>query len=186
LCFNLKYSKANIIFLDDLQTCCGYYALMFWVSIVKECEDECTAKGEFWDPSKFPEQISNANSTEIYRIADCCFRTCLLRRAGILVYSIDPNVRPWVSPEGITTSFFFSTQNNSLWEPVIRTAVNRCCNDFADATYGYDCNVIPYSLTDITNCCYKEIYMKCPEYTFKEPRCQEAYDWVQECFPTYD
>lgn len=148
---------------------------MFWSNIVDDCKDECEKKGEVFDPD-------NSNSSEI---AHCCQRPCLLAKSGILIFSNDPNIKPFLDKEGIIVAFLMSVKNNTIWEPIIRSSVGRCYEDFQSTTYGYYCNTIPFTLEQIISCCYKQTFLKCPDYDMKRRGCKETFDFVQDCYENY-
>lgn len=112
----------------------------------------------------------------------CCYRICILREVGFLLFSTDPNIMPQTNVQGVINIYMTSVQNDPAWEPIIRSSVNRCFDEANAFEFTYECGVIPSSLKFIYECCFIEQFLKCPYWNpDKREECPVIYKYNEEC-----
>lgn len=110
-----------------------------------------------------------------------------MKKLEVLTFSIETNQLLEIHQEGIEKSFLLSVDNETSWEPIIKSSTRRCYDDHYGTTDGYQCGVIPNSLSNVINCCYKENFLKCPNYNPNRiSECKETYEFVELCYENDD
>jgi hypothetical protein len=145
--------------------CCKYPTLVIWKHQLDDCVNFCEDSKEDGDKHT------------------CCIKICILKELGVLLFSTDPNMKPQVDHKGLSYSFLLSVGNDTSWEPIIRSSTSRCFDDRFGFTDGYQCDVIPLSLFEVITCCYKENFLKCPNYNPKRVSgCKATYEFIELCY----
>jgi hypothetical protein len=150
--------------------CCKLPEMEFEMSIAEECNRECAEKNLEDD------------------VDSCCSRICVLEKLDIILVSTDPNVKSFVKPEGIVKMFMNTVGNDPAWLPIVQSSTMRCFDDVAVMSEEYLCgNKIPYGLTVMEFCCFKENYLKCPYWNpQKIDNCTICRNVIEECLASTD
>jgi hypothetical protein len=116
----------------------------------------------------------------------CLSASCFYKKMGMIMFNIDPFIRPDFHAEGMIQSLLYSMRKREMdgtWEPIARRAVNRCFDDFEGAVEGFYCNeTIPNMLNEVAYCNYKELFLSCPEYSKRYKRCSYNLEYMRECW----
>ena len=162
-----KYLKAMR---PSLSICCEYPKVVMWNWQWDECEASCKAKGH----------INEKGEGE-----HCCMMTCTFNVMGL--FSMGRNDFGQVVPgdvhwQGFVFAFMLSIDNDTRWETVINENVKQCDQQFGDTYDDFYCDYIPLSLWKVSECSYKQNYLKCPYWNPRNlPECRYAYEFVSEC-----
>jgi hypothetical protein len=153
----------------NFTACCHYPAIVIWEWQFNACVKDCNAKG-------VEEEEDEAGR--------CCVLICGLNAVKILTSRTEISS---LKAEGFIYSFMLSIGNESIWEPVITNAINRCFSEFASINDGYDCGLIPFNIYDVADCAYLENYLKCPSWNPSGlPECKYTYQYAKDCFGPID
>jgi hypothetical protein len=121
---------------------------------------------------------------------NCCLTVCVYKKIEIIKFIVDAQIRPDFYPEGMIQNLLYTVRENGMdevWEPVVRRAVNRCFDDFEGAVEGYYCNqTIPKLMSEVGYCCYKELFMNCPNYNNQDAQCSINLEYMRECWTDLD
>lgn len=155
----------------DQYECCINPEIFTWSNIFEECVKVCGGNETI--------DTIQVDATEEY---NCCKMVCVLTKMEFLIFSPDPNIKPEVDIKGIIKVYMLSVNNDPAWEPIVQSATQRCFEDSYGLFPGFFCGVIPNSLQELTNCVYKEFFLKCPYWNQKElSRCEAAREYQKEC-----
>jgi hypothetical protein len=115
-------------------------------------------------------------------ILDCCYYICILKEVRFLKFSTDPNIRPVPDVEGYIRLLMQSVDNDPVWEPVIRSSSSRCFYDADGTDNDFICQVVPSTIIYMSQCNFKENFLKCPYWNpYKIEKCQALYELVENC-----
>lgn len=160
-CLYLNGVRANFT------ACCEYPAIVVWEWQMSLCVDECT------------EKLANVDEAELEDAERCCILVCNLNAIKIL--SSKTEASP-LEASGFIHSFMLSVGNETIWEPVITNAINRCFSQNEGSDQGFDCGIIPVAIYSIADCAYLEHFLKCPKWNPSGlSQCVYTHQYAKEC-----
>lgn len=126
---------------------------------------------------------------QCYDAADvgCCVgRCCYVDKMKLFTLTLADDgsiAKVDMNTDGVVASFMMSVGNDTRWEPVIRTAVERCYTDIWNTENGMSCGFIPNTFFSIIDCVYIEHFLKCAVWNpHNLVECAYTYSYVQECW----
>jgi hypothetical protein len=164
----MEEQTATCLYLDgaraNFTTCCHYPAIVVWDWQFKACYKDCNLEG----------------IVEVTDRADrCCVVICALKMLQILTSRTE--IAP-INPKGLIYSFMMSVGNETIWEPVITNAINRCFRQNEGYDQDFDCEIIPRSIYSIVDCAYLENFLKCPKWNpYGLSECAYTHEFAKKC-----
>ena len=157
--------------------CCEYPKLGIWGWDVNDCDLYCATQGV------------TGQADENGDVGYCCGLSCQYYKMQLISLAKDPTTGLLLPSElyntGYLYSFMLSVGNDTQWEPIIKDVVDRCYNQFASTGNGYYCEIIPYTLWSVAECCYMELFMKCPNWNPQGlASCALTYEYAVKCIKT--
>ena len=161
-CDHLKSIRANFA------ECCVYPSLTAWGWQIDECDVSC----------RIGCQIGSDNY--------CCSLYCYYYKMQLMTLEREITtgllLPGKLNEHGFINSFMLSVGNDTQWEPIIKDVVGRCYSQFAGSSSDYYCEIIPYTLWNVAQCCYVELFMKCPNWNPKGlSSCAKTYEYAVKC-----